>query len=384
MEQKHVFISYVRENLEQVQRLCDELTKHGIKFWLDKNDIDPGSRWEDAILNAIESGDFFIACFSQEYNAKNESYMNEELTLAIERLRRIPRDRVWFIPVLFSGEVPKWRLGAGETLHSLQYVELYKDWDDGIQRIIKVIRPKDNVPKDDVEMVQIPAGEFQMGSNDGRNDEKPVHTVSVDEFFMDVYPVTNAQYYMFTEGTGYPAPQYWNAKNFNQSNQPVVGVTWFDAMAYAEWSGKRLPTEAEWEKAVRGGLVGKKYPWGNEKPDDKRANFNENVGKTTPVGNYPANSYGLYDMAGNVWEWCLDEYQKNFYKDSPKNNPLAGASNLSELLEDYKNVAPPRVLRGGSWNYNPFDLRVAVRDRFGRGYGSYYLGFRCVSPRFPQ
>lgn len=138
----HVFISYVRENRDEVQRLTDELTRHGVKVWLDKNEIKPGYRWEDAILEAIENGDFFIACFSKEYSAKNESYMNEEITLAIERLRRIPHDRAWFIPVLFSGRVPNWRIGAGDTLRSIQWTELSDmNWGDGVRRILDVIQP---------------------------------------------------------------------------------------------------------------------------------------------------------------------------------------------------------------------------------------------------
>ncbi|MBM3238448.1 NACHT domain-containing protein [Candidatus Poribacteria bacterium] len=249
-------------------------------------------------------------------------------------------------------------------------------------------------------MALIPAGEFQMGSHDGGNNEKPLHTVYLNAFYIDVYPVTNTQYRKFIEATGHPKPQYWNDESFNQPQQPVVGVTWYDAMAYAEWSGKRLPTEAEWEKAARGGLVGKKYPWGDEEPNDKKANYAENVGKTTPVGSYPPNGYGLYDMAGNVWEWCLDEYKEDFYKTSPQNNPLAGLS-LFELLANYQNIETRRVLRGGRWSSeteyvlrggkwirdsrssDPNCLRVALRNWYLPVSRHVNDGFRCVVPRFP-
>lgn len=137
-----VFISYVRENSEEVQRLANELKAHGIKVWLDKYQIKPGYRWKDAIREGISQGDFFIACFSDEYHNRSKTYMNEELILAIEELRQRPTDRAWFIPVLLSEtHVPNRDIGAGETLRSIQWVELYKNWDDGIRSILSVIQP---------------------------------------------------------------------------------------------------------------------------------------------------------------------------------------------------------------------------------------------------
>ena len=138
----HVFISYVHENETEVQRLANELTRRGLSVWLDMNMINPGSRWQDAIAEAIDSGDFFVACFSKEYNRKNESYMNKEIGLAIERLSKMPHEREWFISVLFSGTVPKWRIGGGETLHDIQWVELNDgNWDQGIKQILQTIQP---------------------------------------------------------------------------------------------------------------------------------------------------------------------------------------------------------------------------------------------------
>ena len=138
---QHVFISYMHENTDIVDRLCQELTSRGIKVWLDRNDIKPGSRWKDAIREAIRKGDFFIACFSKEYNKRNKTYMNEELTVAIEELRQRPTDRVWFIPVKLNGcKIPDRNIGGGETLNDIQHVKLYKDWDNGIQHIIDVIQ----------------------------------------------------------------------------------------------------------------------------------------------------------------------------------------------------------------------------------------------------
>lgn len=139
---RHVFISYVHDNEEIVQRLCGELTRRGLEVWRDKAEIRPGHRWQNAIANAIDKGDFFLACISKEYNQKNESYMNEEITLAIERLRRQPRSRAWFIPVLMSGEIPAWPIGAGETLRNIQWVDLNDaTWNNGINQILQVLQP---------------------------------------------------------------------------------------------------------------------------------------------------------------------------------------------------------------------------------------------------
>ena len=256
--------------------------------------------------------------------------------------------------------------------------------------------PKTFTGRDGSTMVLIPAGEFQMGSNDGDNDEKPVHTVYVDAFYMDKYEVTNAQYKRFVDAN----PEWrkdrinkrfhngsylklWNGNNYpaGEADHPVVDVSWYAAMAYAEWAGKRLPTEAEWEKAARGGLKGQKYPWGNA-IDANKANYGRNVGDTTPVGSYAANGYGLYDMAGNVWEWCLDEYDKSFYSGSPVRNPIAGAD-ITDVIQNYTNVKSSRILRGGSWYGTLQIVRVANRFNNTPSYTLFNFGFRCaraVSP----
>jgi len=220
-----------------------------------------------------------------------------------------------------------------------------------------------------LDMVLIQAGEFQMGSNDGYDDEKPVHTVYLDAFYMDKYEVTNAQYKEFMDATDQKAPAYWSDSRDNAPNQPVVGVTWHDADAYAKWAGKRLPTEAEWEKAARGGLAGKRYPWGDGISHDN-ANYTGTDGKdkwegTSPVGSFPPNGYGLYDMSGNVWEWCADWYGS--YPNSRQNNPTGPSSGES------------RVLRGGLWRSSAYFLRVANRGSNGPDGTTDSVGFRCVS-----
>ena len=231
--------------------------------------------------------------------------------------------------------------------------------------------PKRIIGKDGTPMVLIPAGEFQMGSDDGEDNEKPVHTVYVDAFYMDIYEVTNAQFQKFFEAKGVERI-HWSLRRpgFSLPNSPVIGEG-SSAMAYCEWAGKRLPTEAEWEKAARGGLEGKKYPWGDEPPDETKTNFNNYVGHPTPVGSYPPNGYGLYDMMGNVREWVADWYRPDYYQNSPKRNPKGPDSGLHGW----------HVARGGDWHYVPEHLRVSTRRgdyRASVRYGGYHFGFRCA------
>lgn len=251
----------------------------------------------------------------------------------------------------------------------------------------------------DVDMVFIPAGEFQMGSTDEKasGSEKPVHTVYVDAFYMDKYLVTNEQYKAFLDenpqwckpqlfknhiSTDYHDGAYlrdWHKTDYpnGEDKHPVTKVGWYAAMAYAQWIGKRLPTEAEWEKAARGGLEGKQYPWGDA-VDLSKANYFYNVGGIAPVGRYPANGYDLHDMSGNVWEWCLDTYDANFYAISPRRNPFAGANTMEWVINNFRSVQSPRVLRGGSWLMDSQGVRVAYRFR-GSPTDTYSaFGFRCV------
>lgn len=243
--------------------------------------------------------------------------------------------------------------------------------------------PSGRVPEG---MVLIPAGEFQMGSdhNEGYSDEKPVNTVYVDAFYMDKYEVTVGQYKAFILATGHEAPLLTSYSPTDQ--HPMIYVSWYDAMAYSAWAGKRLPTEAEWEKAARGGLVGKKYPWGDT-IDMGKANHGNNMSKASPVGSYAANGYGLYDMAGNVKEWCLDEYDMNFYKRIiPRRNPVSGENSIKWILDNYKNVKSRRVVRGGSWVNGSLSARCAHRSSYRPTSGistNKQTGFRCVRPLPP-
>jgi len=228
----------------------------------------------------------------------------------------------------------------------------------------------------------IPAGTYLLGSppeESGRYADEPLpHHVKVEPFYLAAYETSNAQYARFLKATGHQAPLYWEDKNLNAPNQPVVGVTWKDAVAYTQWltqtSGMphRLPTEQEWEAAARGGLTGQPFPWGGEAPDAGRvfrANFrNDRTARdgflfSAPVGSFPPNGYGLYDMAGNVAEWCLDQYV-----------PAASGPFKPGLL---------RLLKGGSWFSQARDLRGAARQSAVPDYADGYIGFRVVRPVSP-
>lgn len=256
-------------------------------------------------------------------------------------------------------------------------------------------------------MILIPAGNFLMGSNEfvAYNDEKPAHTVYLDAFYMDKYPVTNAQYKEFVDANpvwGKPAKWYeqttsdslniykiyhdgdylkhWKIRDYpnGEDDHPVTWVSWYAAMAYAAWVGKRLPTEAEWEKAARGGLTGEKYPWGNT-INSSNLNFDAYVGKTTSIGIYPANGFGIYDLVGNVYEWCLDKWDKNFYRHSPQNNPISGQS-IMNTVSHYTEIKSNRIIRGGSFVSRHQNVRVAYRSRNKPNFTCNTIGFRCVKP----
>jgi formylglycine-generating enzyme required for sulfatase activity len=258
-------------------------------------------------------------------------------------------------------------------------------------------------------MVLIPGGTFEMGSADGPIYERPVHGVKLHSFWMDKKEVTVAQFRQFVNAAGYVTDaekfgwsgvfdlgkKAWgrvDGANWRQpegpgrslagEQEPVMQVSWNDAVSFAAWAGKRLPTEAEWEYAARGGLAGKKYAWGDElMPEGKyMANYwqgsflERDEGKdgfagVAPVGRFPANGYGLYDMTGNVWEWCADSYSDFYYANSAKENPTGPPAGFEQ------------VIRGGSWmcarNFCT-NYRVAGRSHATADSGLNNLGFRCA------
>lgn len=305
-------------------------------------------------------------------------------------------------------------------------------------------------------MVLIPGGTFMMGADNeqARPDEYPKHKVSLDPFWMDATEVTNAQFREFVEATGYlttaerkpdweelkkqlppgtPRPPeelllasslvftslddkvqlndaglWWswvrgadwrhpqgpNSNIEDKDNFPVVHVSWDDALAYAQWAGKRLPTEAEWEWAARGSLENKTYPWGNEHIEAGKAKANSWQGRfpytntlkdgyydAAPVKSFPANGYGLYDMAGNVWEWCADWYRHDYYKSLAGKEEVKNPKGPENSLDPEEPLIPKRVQRGGSFLCHDSycsSYRVSARMKASQDTGLSHTGFRCV------
>jgi formylglycine-generating enzyme required for sulfatase activity len=231
---------------------------------------------------------------------------------------------------------------------------------------------------DPVPMVTIPAGEFLMGNAEGkgRDDERPQRSIYLDEFSIDQVEVTNERYMAFVKSIGHRTPPNPYGTGPLQSIKgieqlPVVQTTWYDAKAYCSWAKKRLPTEAEWEKAARG-TDGRLYPWGNEAPTAKRANFDrewEDEQTLHAVGSLPDGDspYGVKDMAGNVREWISDWYDAEYYQHAPKRNPQG---------PDKKGVV--RSIRGGSWHSPASDITTSARGRGGFALQTHGTGFRCV------
>jgi len=246
-------------------------------------------------------------------------------------------------------------------------------------------------------MRQIPEGWFAMGYAGGRDDEKPVHRVWVDAFELAAYQTTNADYACFLESTGHLKPLSWDDSNFHHPQQPVVSVSWFDAIAYCQWMSRvtgrmyRLPTEAEWERAARGGPAAAPtrrghgadfgasetwsaleegdlvYPWGNCEPEELPDYSHRWKTGPEPVGLFSPNVYGLFNLGDNVHEWCSDWYDANYYAASPERNPQGPSTGIR------------RASRGGSWRHHIKVTRIAARSSIPPEFKYADYGFRIAA-----
>ncbi|MDF0643230.1 MAG: SUMF1/EgtB/PvdO family nonheme iron enzyme [Nitrospira sp.] len=250
---------------------------------------------------------------------------------------------------------------------------------DGQTVDVKAVAGKDGAP-----MILIPAGAFKMGSNEGLPNERPEHQVLLDNYYIDQYEVTLSLYRKFLESGNHDSPPTWDDEAATTvGDRPAVGMKWDDAAAYCQWVGKRLPTEAEWEKAARG-TDGRRYPWGHMQPFVDIANYNRGVWVSEAVTLVSVTSglegmsvrhglktggrspYGLAHMAGNAAEWVADWYDREFYQLSPEKNPTGPSK------------GEKRVIRGGSWADLPPALRVTARFSAEPEFEDRTIGFRCA------
>jgi formylglycine-generating enzyme required for sulfatase activity len=401
----HVFICYAREDQDFVLKLAANLKERGVPVWLDKWDIPASADWDVTIDNALHDCAQFLIVLSPAAVASGE--VRGELRTALDENKpvvpvlyqtcRIPRQLRLIQRVDFTSRGPDDGAALGQVLRALAVrvtpPTVKKKptawgglpiWVWGIALVAALVIGGTiflAIPTP-VPMVSVAAGEFTMGSDEGDPGEKPVHTVYLDGFYIDETEVTNAQYRKCVEAGACDAPlntTYYD--NADYAQHPVVYVSWNDANAYCRSVGKRLPTEAEWEKAARGTdrLI---YPWGNTFDGTKLnfadkntnldwsdSNWDDGYADTAPVGSYPdgASPYGALDMAGNVWEWVADWYDLGYYDQSPERNPPGPDS------------GEHRVLRGGSWSNQAYRVRSAARGTGDPFYRSDNVGFRCAS-----
>ncbi len=248
--------------------------------------------------------------------------------------------------------------------------------DAQLDRLRKLKKDAEAVQGDDVPVAAIPAGEFWMGVDGmiGLEDERPRHQVRLDAYTMDLYEVTTGRYARFLAATGHTPPWQWESVNLQiHGDRPVIGVDWHDADAYCRWAGKRLPSEAEWERAARG-TDERRFPWGDQAPTAELANHALGARFSysqalMPVGHYEKGKSpaGLYDMAGNVWEWVQDWYGATYYEQSTEQNP--GGPKQGTF----------KILRGGSWSELPKYLLTYGRFKLPPDTRNAYTGFRCAN-----
>jgi len=218
----------------------------------------------------------------------------------------------------------------------------------------------------------VPEGWFLMGSESGQDCERPVHRVWVDSFQLSATQVTNSEYERYLRATSAQPPPFWSDPNFSHPQQPVAGVSWFEAIRYCEWlssqTGRnyRLPTEAEWERAARGGIEQKNFPWGDEPPQSLSDYATRWQTGSEPVARYAANALGLYDICDNVHEWCSDWYDPNYYASSPERNPQGPASGQR------------KASRGGSWRHHVKVARCSARSSIPPEFQYADYGFRVA------
>jgi formylglycine-generating enzyme required for sulfatase activity len=399
----HVFISYAREDQAYARKLADGLRQRGFEIWMDDR-IDFGDAWWREIVAAMRASAAVVVVMTPD--SEGSEWVEREILLA-------QREKKPTFPLLLRGQ-------ENPLLITIQYADVTHGQlpsDSFYARLAQVAPPRPKVEKRaatpqpqrarvseaagppaverrepfEPELILIPAGEFLMGSDPNQDkgasdDDQPQHRLYLPEYYMAKKPVTNAQYAYFVSATGHYTPEGWKRGEppAGKQHHPVVNVSWLDANAYCRWlsnmTGRpyRLPSEAEWEKAARG-TDGRIYPWGDEPPDERRCNFNDQLGDTTPVGKYSplgASPYGCMNMSGNVWEWTLSLWGKENLEFKYPYDPNDGREDLG-ARDDIR-----RVCRGGAFDSDQRLVRCASRAGGYPNSGYTVIGFRvCVGPR---
>ena len=388
-----ILISYRREDSADVTgRIYDRLIQRFAQgaVFKDVDSIPLGVDFRIYLDEQVAKCEVFLAVIGRDWmknlGSTEKTRLDDPRDFVRIEIESALKQQILVIPVLVSGASipPAERLPTSlQTLSYRQAIEVRRDPDfhRDMDRLIEYLKQKIQGLKEPyteqappsveplraealTDMVKVPKGPFLYG-------EKRVREVIDHDYWIDKYPVTNEKYRAFILADGYgnqaywssdgwkwktenniTVPEYWNNTEWNKADHPVVGVSYFEAEAYAKWAGKRLPTERGWEKAARG-EDGLEYPWGNGFDKGKCNSGETGVKHTTPVTQYPSgvSPYGCYDMAGNVWEWCADWYDEKGGR---------------------------RVLRGGSWNMTAGGLRVSYRDGYGADFRKKSIGFRLA------
>ncbi|NER81258.1 MAG: SUMF1/EgtB/PvdO family nonheme iron enzyme [Leptolyngbya sp. SIO1D8] len=388
-----IFLAHASEDKTAVIKLYDRLQQQGYQPWLDKKDLIPGQKWREEIPKAIRNSDIFIACLSQRSVAK-QGYVQREFRMALNVCADKPPGTIYLIPLrLDDCQIPELRQEEyGINLADYHWLDYFES--DGFEQLVRAIQhqfPKAQPELEQdfqvdlgsgikLEMVFIPGGEFMMGSPDDEVDrfesEGPQHQVHVPAFYIGKYPVTQRQWEVVAQLAKVNIDLKHKPSHFQGDNRPVESVDWFEAAEFCQRLSQytrhtyRLPSEAEWEYACRAGTK-TPYAFGNHL-SAAQANFYRHYSGTTKVGRFPANQFGLHDMHGNVYEWCIDHWHGNY----------AGAPNdtrawLTGGDDEYF------VIRGGSWFHSLWHCRSAYRFNNTPSSRFNYFGFRvvCVVPR---
>lgn len=366
-----VFISYSSKNKNAAQAVCHILEQNRVKCWMAPRDIPGGYSYGDLIDDAISTSKVFIVIFSESSSASQ--WCQAELNIAFTEQKHIIPFRIDEAPLKGSNRL---------ILNQAHWIDAYPDYEDKFKELVESVlmvlgRKHQNMQVESPEckslnMILVKGGTFSMGATkeqgkDASDNERPVHEVTLSDFYISESPVTVSQYREFCDATGKSMPPEPNWGWID--NHPIVNVSWHDAAEFAQWKGMRLPTEAEWEFAARGGIHTRhsKYSGGNIIDEVAWYEGNTDKSGTMPVMTKKPNELGLYDMSGNVYEWCSDWCDD--YSSEPQQNPSGPEDGII------------KVGRGGSWHSPSKNLRVSNRDNDPPEFYCHNVGFRVAADK---